>query len=363
MAPECVRSSLFTLACSFILAGTVGAQHEKRIESTVKRLEAKLDQVETYLQSLQSGSVVQKEKPTLVEARAEAERIAQLEDQLADSRSALEVAGQRSAQIEAVSGALANELTAALEDQRKVTAAVTAAEERERGRAEALQVKCDELENSLHSASAEISSLTARHAELQQGVAAAGDLHRRITAREQGLRQRMEHLSAQAEKHAVAASEQQTAMQRMRDAVDTVRSRNAELTDRLAEAEQHLEAAQTEKAQLQAALEQTQNAARQQPTEAESVGHLVEGGIHVHDNHGTVILQLGGGEVELTGAHEQAASSPNTPPAPDLGALRRRLEAPRSAPPPAAPLHQRSAAEKKRPPQSTTSASQRKINL
>jgi hypothetical protein len=257
------RSWQLVLASGVILAAPLSAQNENRIESTVKRLAAKLDEIESYLQSLDNGATDQ--TMTAAEASAAAklsqleQRTVELSRQLAEAQSTIQDATRRARDLEHTTGQLSAQLAAARDELR---------------------------------------AAAQREIEL-----------------------------------VAAAARQREAFDEMQATAETIRSRNAGLAEHLAAAERELRSALEERDRLLAEARQAS------PQSAPGHAPNLDGDIHVHNDGGTVILQIGGGRVGLDRlATEEldassAHASPMAPKPPDM-------PAPASTPHTAAPARE-----------------------
>ena len=255
-----------------------------------------------------------------------------------------------------------------------------------RATAELLQAEHATAAKDLEAARAKLGQASTDNAELRKKLATAEKMSRGEKVQGSAFRKQLEVVSAQFAESRDVAVEQEATIQGMRATAETIRKRNADLSEQLAAAEQKLADAQAQSEEMRIALEASQPATPKTPTTilAEpGSGNGVEGGIHVHNDSGTVIVQVGGGEVEIDASENAgarpAAKSPSLPrkrsaenkeppPAPSVGSAIVPTPTLRTTERPAAevvvpvPLS-RTVKTKTQPPEKAAPPRKRKINL
>ena len=296
------------------------AQEKTRIQNTVERLESKLEQIENVLQSLEGG------KPTPQNTEIQRVRAA-----AAETESRLTA---RAEKLEKSLDALRAERDAAVERERqnaKVIAELEAALERARLEAKRAETARRRVEDerakskkqSEHIVNAELALLSAARAEtrrlqllnaqlrkdLEESRGANGSLQRQLHSvrraqatletREGDLRARLETLASRAEDDARAsaaeARESESELAAARRELDELRRDNETLIQQLTAERKRLR-------QLSSSLEARQRAPKTQDPQARrqpGTGSSVGGNIEVTNHGGTVILQIGSGEIDM----------------------------------------------------------------
>lgn len=351
MAHELVRPSCLLVACVAMLAAAGPAQDKKRIENTVKRLEAKLDKIDGYLQSLEpattqepDGTAREKALATAIEnERALQRRAANLgseliaarqvaEDQALLTKAAADRQRELQAQIDALRQQLAENRTAresalrtladskaASREQALKTKASMAAEEKERARAEELQVEHTALAKALGEARANLERAGVANTNLKNTLLATEQHQQEFEGRARDLAAKLEAVSARLARYENTTNVHEASITTIGSTAETIRAENADLSDRLAAAEQRLADAMTQNEQLRAALEQRPATAQKTtitiPDETGD-GNGAHGDIHIHNENGTVIFQFGSGNSATHAAQPAPAPGVKSRPLP-----------------------------------------------
>jgi chromosome segregation ATPase len=312
------------LACIAGLAATGTTQNQQLLEDTVRRLEAKLDQIDGYLTGLEPGA----EQKTVENAAASSsekakleQRIAELEQRIAQStaayeeklqssdgeaRRAREAAAERErvlmAQLDALKSELeqarlrATEADARTQRDRELLLRGEAEAKTVRDRLDALIAERDRLAKDSHALASELATGRARLAQLEQAIATVESMRQKIEAREKDLTARLDRLEEKANRDQQALRQTYEArLRELGEARERLAAENEELSGHVAESAATIDSLLEGVAALEDQLEQGTDEAEQEAALEDAAGS----GIHVHNDRGTVIVQVGAGSIGL----------------------------------------------------------------